>query len=154
VKTAVEASVEIPRDTARVQQGGGTKFTRRARTRQGKERLLTLDALDQRTAAAAAARQLIADLSADLGSDLTAGEQQLVQRVALVGAIVADFEARWVAGEQVALSDYLAACNVQRRLIATLGALERVARPVNAVRPHQASPLRTDLASSDVEPPS
>jgi hypothetical protein len=100
-------------------------------TKKGKARLVTLETLDGRTAAAREARSLIAALSADLGGDdqLSAGERQLVTRAALVGAIVTDFEARWVAGENVPLSDYLAAVNVQRRVLATLG-LQRRSRDV------------------------
>jgi len=46
------------------------------RTRRGKSRLLTLDALDARTAAAREARNLIGCLAADLGGEdcLTAGQ--------------------------------------------------------------------------------
>lgn len=62
-------------------------------------------------------------------------------RAAMTGAIVADFEARWVAGEQVQLGDYLQAVNVQRRLLATLG-LERRARDVTPT-------LQEYLASKD-----
>jgi hypothetical protein len=104
---------------------------RRTRTRRGKVRLISLDALDARTAAARAARELIAMLSTDLGGDeqLSAGERQLVQRAAMCGAIVADFEARWVAGEPIALNEYLSAVNVQRRVLATLG-LRREPRDV------------------------
>ena len=63
----------------------------------------------------------------DLGGDelLTAGERQLVQRAAMCGAIVADFEARWVAGQSVQLHEYLAAVNVQRRVLVTLGLRRR-----------------------------
>ena len=39
----------------------------RSQTRQGRARLLALDALDQRTAAAQAARRLVATLTDDLG---------------------------------------------------------------------------------------
>ena len=78
---------------------------RQTRTRQGRARLLTLDHLDQRTAAARAARTLVDHLTSDLGGDdqLSAGERELVKRAALCGAIVADFEARWVAGQLVEL---------------------------------------------------
>jgi hypothetical protein len=117
-------------EATKVEQGsdtGATRLLRHARTRQGRARLLTLDQLDQRSAACAAARELIATLSADLGGEdqLSAGEKQLVQRAALTGAIVADFEARWVAGQPVELGDYLAAVNVQRRVLATLGLRRR-----------------------------
>jgi hypothetical protein len=124
---------EIPPDTATVRQanGTGTALPRRSKTRQGKARLLTLDALDGRTAAYADARRLIETLSSDLGGEdqLSAGEHQLVTRAAMTGAIVADFEARWVAGQPVPLADYLSAVNVQRRVLATLG-LQRRARDV------------------------
>jgi hypothetical protein len=50
-------------------------------------------------------------------------------RAAMTGAIVSDFEARWVSGEQLELGEYLQAVNVQRRVLATLG-LERRARDV------------------------
>jgi hypothetical protein len=134
----MESVVEVLRDPTLAQQANGAgaaRLPRRARTRQGKVRLLTLDVLDARTAAAQAARELIAQLAADLypgeGEDqLTAGERQLVHRAALTGAIAADFEARWVIGQDVALADYLQAVNVQRRVLATLG-IERRQRLAN-----------------------
>jgi len=78
-----------------------------------------------------AAHALIASISIDLGGDdqLSAGERELVRRAALCGAIVADFGARWVAGQDVELNEYLAAVNVQRRVLATLG-LQRRAKDV------------------------
>jgi hypothetical protein len=117
-------------DTTVKQQPCG-KLPRQMRTRSGKARLVTLDGLDARTAAAKAARHLIDMLSSDLGGadQLSAGQRQLVHRAALCGAIVADFEARWVAGQPIPLNEYLSAVNVQRRVLATLG-LERRAREV------------------------
>jgi hypothetical protein len=124
----MESTLETSPDAARKRQtnGAGTaNLPKRSRTRQGKARLLTLDALDARTAAYAAATKLIDTLSRDLGEDLSEGERQLVTRVAMTGAIVADFEARWVAGEQIVLSDYLQACRTQCRLLALLGLARR-----------------------------
>jgi hypothetical protein len=124
--------MEVCAQTTDMQHASGTAAHRlRSLTRQGKARLLTLDALDARTAAAREARNLITTLSDDLGGaeQLSAGERQLVTRAAMTGAIVADFEARWVAGEPVALGDYLSAVNVQRRVLATLG-LQRRQRDV------------------------
>ena len=91
-----------------------------------KQRFLTLDALDERTTAYNQAIKLIKTLATDMGGDdqLSEGERQLVTRAALVGAIVADFETRWISGQQIPLSEYLSAVNVQRRVLATLG-LER-----------------------------
>jgi hypothetical protein len=112
--------------------GGQRDAALRPRTRGGKARLTSLDALDQRTAAAQAARRLIANLFSSMGGEdrLSEGERQLCQRAALVGAIVADFEARWVAGEPVPLPEYLSAVNVQRRVLATLG-LRRVPKDID-----------------------
>jgi hypothetical protein len=125
---------------------GGTDaavLPRQSRTRQGRARLLTLDHLDQRTAAARAARSLVDHLTSDLGGpdQLSAGERELVKRAALCGAIVADFEARWVAGQLVELGEYLSAVNVQRRVLATLG-LRRRARDVTppSLREYLAKP--------------
>ena len=100
---------ELQPDTDAVQQPCGADavvLPRQTRTRQGRARLLTLDHLDQRTAAAKAARNLVTHLTSDLGGDdqLSAGERELVKRAALCGAIVADFEARWVAGQPVELN--------------------------------------------------
>ena len=91
-----------------------------------KQRFLTLDALDERTSAYTATVKLIDTLATDMGGhdQMSEGERQLVTRAALLGAIVADFETKWVAGQQIPLSEYLSAVNVQRRVLATLG-LER-----------------------------
>jgi|SoimicmetaTmtLMA_FD_contig_61_635408_length_667_multi_2_in_0_out_0_1 hypothetical protein len=116
------------------QQPSGRLPRRAVRTRQGRARLLTLDSLDGRTAAAQAARQLIDTLTSDLGGadQLSEGQRQLVQRAAVCGAMIADYEARWIAGEPIPLNEYLAAVNVQRRVLATLG-LERRAKPVETL---------------------
>ena len=142
----METVAEIQPDTDAVQQPCGADavvLPRQTRTRQGRARLLTLDYLDQRTAAAKAARNLVTHLTSDLGGDdqLSAGERELVKRAALCGAIVADFEARWVAGQPVELNEYLAAVNVQRRVLTTLG-LQRRPRDVTlpSLREYLAKP--------------
>jgi hypothetical protein len=73
-------------------------------------------------------------LCSDLGGEdrLSEGERQLVQRAALIGAIVEDFETRWVAGQQVDLGEYLQAVNCQRRVLATLG-LQRVPKDLDQI---------------------
>ena len=143
----MESGTAIAPDATSMQQASNatTATLRRRRTRQGKFRLITLDQLDARTAAAQSARQLIATLSTDLGNDLTVGQQQLVARAALLGAITSDFETRWVAGEPIQLSDYLSACNVQRRILATLG-LERRPREVPSLADYLAA-LRAQEAN-------
>ncbi len=130
----MEISSELPPHATSVRHSNstGAALPRRSKTRKGKTRLLTLDNLDLRTAAYASARRLVETLSTDLGGDdqLSEGERQLVTRAAMTGAIVADFEARWVAGEPVPLGEYLSAVNVQRRVLATLG-LQRRAKDIS-----------------------
>ena len=97
----------------------------------GKLRPLTLADIDRRTRAYQAAERLLAELIADLGGEgrASAGEREIAQRAAVLGAMIEDIEARYLRGEAIGLGDYLAATNAQRRLLATLG-LERRARNV------------------------
>jgi hypothetical protein len=99
-----------------------------------KVRLLTLEHLDGRTAAARLVRDLVAAMEEDLGGSdrLTAGQHQLVQRAAVLGAFIENCEARWIAGEQFDTAEYLAAINVQRRVLVTIG-LSRRARDVTSL---------------------
>jgi hypothetical protein len=91
--------------------------------RPGKARLKSLRDLDQRTASAKRAKELIAAIAADLGGadSLTAAQQELVQRACLLGAFLADCEARWLAGEAVDVPAWLSATDRQRRLLESLG---------------------------------
>ena len=63
------------------------------------------------------------------GDRLSEAERQLVQRAAVLGAVVEHAEARFLAGKAVDLAEYLAAINAQRRLLVTLG-LQRRPRDV------------------------
>jgi hypothetical protein len=94
-------------------------------------RLLTLDELDGRTSAARLVRELIASIENDLGGAdaLTEGQRQLVQRAAVLGAMIEDSETRWIGGAEFDAAAYLAQINAQRRVLATIG-LERRARNV------------------------
>lgn len=96
----------------------------------GKVRLLTLDHLDGRTLAVRRIREVEAQIAADLGNDLTEAQKQMVRRGAVIHSILDDYETRWAAGEELSLTDYLAAVNVQRRVLATIG-LERRAKEAN-----------------------
>jgi hypothetical protein len=113
----------------RVIRSEGHGIPRGSLTRRGKPRLLSLSDLDQRTSAAKVAKALIAEVSADLGGEdrLTAAQRQLIMRSAMLGAIAADLEARWVAGETIEVGELMQAANAQRRLLVSLG-LDRRAR--------------------------
>jgi hypothetical protein len=97
--------------------------------------LKTLEHLDGRTLAARRAHQLIAAISRDLtggtdNSQLTEGTKQLIQRAAMLGAMVESNEACWLSGDTVDLTSYFAALNSQRRILVTLG-LERRAKDIS-----------------------
>jgi hypothetical protein len=103
-------------------------------------RLLTLNDLDGRTAAYRETRKLIDEIEADLGGAdrLSTAERQIVQRAAVLGAIAADTEARWIDGQPFDPVIYCTVINAQRRLLETIG-LKR--------RPRDVTPdLKTYLA--------
>ena len=94
------------------------------------QQLLTINKdVDCRRVPVRHVRGIAGRIMRDLGSDLSEAQQQLVQRTAVLAALLEDFEARLLRGERVSIPDYLEMCNVQRRLLATLG-LKRVARDV------------------------
>jgi len=99
--------------------------------RHGYVRFLSMRDLDGRSRAAMRCRELVAALEADLGgaARLSTSQRQLIQRAAVLATQLEDFEVRYALGEAVELPDYLAAINVQRRLLVSLG-LERRARDV------------------------
>jgi hypothetical protein len=124
----------------------------------GKLRLQTLDHLDKRTLAARRAHQLIAAISRDITGDdndsqLSEGTRQLIQRAAMLGAIVESNEAAWLSGDPVDLSSYYAALNNQRRILVTLG-LDRRAKDVTpptveAYLAHMAKQKEAELADAN-----
>ncbi len=96
-----------------------------------KARLLCLADLDQRTAAAKAAQSLRRALAADLGGldELSAAQIALVDNAALLGAALGDLGARFLAGKDADLTEFVVLANSQRRMLTTLG-LERRAKDV------------------------
>jgi hypothetical protein len=63
-------------------------------------RLITLDHIDRRSYAAKRTLELIATLESEKGGSdtISEGVRQLCQRVALLSAIIEDFEARYLSG--------------------------------------------------------
>jgi hypothetical protein len=118
---------KLPRDTSRDDNEGSIKPWL---ARHGHVRFLTLAHLDGRSRAVASANALKAGFETDLGGDLSTGQSQLVQRAALLGVMIEDFETRHLLGEPIEVDLYLTAINVQRRVLVTLG-LERKARDVS-----------------------
>ncbi len=106
-------------------------YSRDLRRSHGKVKLLTLDRLDRRTAAAQRALQLVDAIGTDLGGSdrLSECTRMLIQRAAVLNTFIESCEVQWLAGQPIELGDYLAAVNNQRRVIQTIG-LERLPRDV------------------------
>ena len=89
---------------------------RDSRRSHGRAKLLTLDRLDRRTAAAQRAHALVKAIEADMGGGdcLSEGARQLVQRAAVLGTFIESCEVKWLSGQPIELLDYMAAVNCQR----------------------------------------
>jgi hypothetical protein len=98
---------------------------------QPKVRLLTLDSLDRRTAAAKNINDLIAAIEADQGGadDMSTARRSIAETTAVATAMIRDLAARWIKGEQVDLGLFATLSNAQRRAFETLG-FDRVAKNV------------------------
>ena len=121
-----------------------------APVRRGKVRLLSLEDLDGRTRAARATDQMLGDLIEDLGGErnCSTAERELAKRAAILSAMLADAECRWLSGERIQLTDYLPTLNAHRRVLTTLG-LERRARDATppSLRDYLAEKRRGEPAS-------
>src|SRR5262245_12535793 len=88
-----------------------------------KNRLLTLEGLDRRTAAYRETKQLIEEISGDLGGAdrLSAAERQMVQHGAVLGAYATDLEAQYLKGRRIDLTALCTILNTQRRCFDAVG---------------------------------
>jgi|RhiMetdeSRZDD1v2_1073273.scaffolds.fasta_scaffold191120_4 hypothetical protein len=94
-----------------------------------KAKLLTIDAIDGRTAAAKAVRDTMAAIDSDLGGDLTAAQRAIVQRAAVTSAVLEDMASQWLATGQLDAAMWATLSNLERRLYETLG-IERRSKDV------------------------
>jgi hypothetical protein len=132
-----------------------TDDTPHFRVHRRKGHLRSLNDLDKRTAAAKKAHALCASLESDLGGSevITTAQRELVQRAALLGAVIADFEVKMLRHEPVEFMVYLKAVGVQRRVLATIG-LERRPRDVTPSLSEyleQKSKVTEDAATEEAE---
>lgn len=88
-----------------------------------KARLRSLADLDGRTRTAQAVLRLRDELAEDLGGwdRLSAMQRELVENVAVLGAMLRDASATYLTGGLVDLGEFMALTNAQRRLLADLG---------------------------------
>jgi hypothetical protein len=132
--------------------GTNTPFKRRKRAdrrRQTKPQLLTRAELDGRTNAAKAFDQLYANITSDLGGDLTAVEQSLVEGFCGATVVLQSLNTKLALGQQIDLGEYGVVCSSLVRIAAKIG-LSRRARIVSGliegeVTPPLWSPLRDTL---------
>ena len=88
-----------------------------------------LPGVDGRTLPARRYRELVANMAADLGGDLTMAKQAIVCRAAALITWTEQTEADYAINGKMDISQYTTATNALRRLLADIG-LERVARDV------------------------
>jgi len=111
-----------------------------------KYQLPTRDNLDRRTNAAKLFDRLYADISADLGNDLTAVERALVEGFCGATIVLQALNVRLALGQEIDLSEHAAVCSSMVRIAAKIG-LSRRSRIVSGlieadVSPPLWSPLR------------
>jgi hypothetical protein len=106
---------------------------RRRCGRVARPHLHTLEDLDGRTRAAQKARELVAALESD-HPDPSVGTRELIKHAALLGALVEDYQVRWLKHEPVSIPDFLAAVNACRRLLMTIGLSRRAIDVTNRAR--------------------
>jgi hypothetical protein len=113
-------------DAAELETGKSADSTPKVRAN-GKAKLLTLSDIDARTRAHRETRKLIEAIELDLGGAdrLSTGERQLVQRAAVLGALLCDTESRWIDGEPIDPTTYCTTINAQCRLLEVLGLSRR-----------------------------
>src|SRR6516164_5413419 len=126
----------MPADPAEIQAGNGG----------GKVRLLSLHDIDRRTRAYERTVSLIEAIEDESGGhdQLTTGQRQIIQRIALTCALAEHLEARWLSGEEIDPAVYCTIANAQKRLLELVG-LRRLPRDVTPsltdyLRSHNAAP--------------
>jgi hypothetical protein len=95
--------------------------------RRNTHRFVTFENMDRRCGAFRETKRLIGEIEGDLGGpdQLSTGERQLVQRGGVLGAILTDMEARWLAGEAIDVPMYCTVVNAQRRVFESIGLRRR-----------------------------
>jgi hypothetical protein len=100
---------------------------RRRQKRAVKPKVLTRNDLDNRTAAAKAFDKLYAAISSDLGGDLTAVENSLVEGFVGATVVLQALNTKLALGQEIDLSEHAAVCSSMVRIAAKIGLLGAVA---------------------------
>ena len=94
-----------------------------ARSRVSNGKTLFLPGTDGRSGPARRFRDIVAEITSDLGGDdcLSEAQRQLIRRVAFLAVRCEQDESAMAAGEPSELGAYTTAANALRRIVATLG---------------------------------
>jgi hypothetical protein len=132
---------------ANTQQPAKRPKQQRSRVANG-SKLLPLT--DGRSATARRFKDLIDDISGDLGGAdrLSEGQRQLIRRAAMLSAESEMMEAKAIRGEAFDVGEYGVLCDRLGRLFQRIG-LARVARDVGSLRDYIAAPIETAPDPSD-----
>jgi hypothetical protein len=101
----------------------------RARSRVSNGSTQFLDSVDGRSALARRYRDILADLSSDLGGNLSAAKLMICRRAATIAVWCEQVESKMAEGDEINVAEFTTASNALRRLLADLG-LERKAKDV------------------------
>jgi hypothetical protein len=95
----------------------------KAPVRIGKTRLISMDDLDRRTKAAQLALETKDAIIADLGGEanLSTLEKIACEHASLAAAVAADSYARWLKGEEIALTELATVQNAYLRIAGAIG---------------------------------
>lgn len=88
-----------------------------------------LDGVDGRTALARRYRDILRELTSDLGGDPSAAQTIICRRAATLAVWCETAEAGMAAGKEIDIAEFTTATNALRRLLADIG-LERKARDI------------------------
>jgi len=99
-----------------------TKPTARSRVSNGKD--LFLDGVDGRSALARRYRDILAQLTSDIGGDPSEAETIIIRRATTLAVWCEQAEAQVATGESLNIGEYTTATNTLRRLLSDIG-LER-----------------------------
>jgi hypothetical protein len=104
-------------------------------------RLLSVTDIDCRRVPVRKVRTIAARLIRDTGNDPSEAQRQLIQRAAMLGALLENAEARLLLGQDVSFGDYLSAISVQKQLLLAIGT-RRIPRDVSLLTEYLAKQSR------------
>jgi hypothetical protein len=122
--------------------------------RAGKVRLVSMDQIDRRTKAAQLALEAKQSIIADLGGldQLSTLERLACEHAAMASAVTADAYARWLKGEEIALTEIATVQNAFLRVASSLGFARRAKDVTKSINEYLADADSNMAATSAADP--